>query len=56
MREFIEIAYRKRIIKKNNKIINWIIKENKEEEKTVEVLKKEVSQLLIDIMKIEGTK
>ncbi len=56
MKEFIEIAYRKRIIKRNNKIINKIIEKNKKEEKTIEVLKKEVSKLLIDIMQAEETK
>ncbi len=56
MREFLEIAYRKRIIKRNNKIIKRIIKKNRKEEKKVEMLKKEVSKLLIDITQVEGRK
>jgi len=56
MKEFLEIVFRKRIIKRNNKIIKRIIEENKKEEKTVEILKKEVSKLLIDIMKTEEIK
>ena len=56
MREFLEIVFRKGIIKRNNKIIKRIIEKNKEEEKNVEILKKEVSKLLIDIMKTEEAK
>ncbi len=56
MIEFLEIVFRKGIIKRNNKIIKRLIEKNKEEEKNVEMLKKEVSKLLIDIMQTEETK
>ena len=56
MIELLEIVFRKGIIKRNNKIIKRLIEKNKEEEKNVEMLKKEVSKLLIDIMQTEETK
>ena len=56
MKEFLEIAYRKRIIKKNNKIIKRITEENIKEEKTIKTLKQEISKLLIDILKTEEEK